>query len=221
MSRRAVFFDIDGTLVDSNRLHVDAWIQAFADAGHAVDPDKVAGQIGKGADNLVPELIPDAGEDLAKALGEAHGRLFKDRYLHQVRPFSDAHALIARAHAAGHLVGLASSASQAELDHYCQLLDLAGLVDVATTIDDVGHSKPAPDIFAVALRNAHGVDAANVIVIGDSPFDMQAAARCGMLPIAVRSGGFDDHALTHAGAALIVDDVAALLARFDDTPLRA
>ena len=221
MSRRAVFFDIDGTLVDSNRLHVDAWVQAFADAGHRIDPDKVAGQIGKGADNLVPELVPGASEEEAKALGDAHGDIFKDRYLAQVRPFPHARALIARVHAAGHLVGLASSASEEELQHYCALLDLAGLVEVSTTIDDVRSSKPAPDIFAVALRKAHGVEAMNVLVIGDSPFDMQAAVRCAMLPIAVRSGGFDDDALTHAGAALIVDDVAALLARFDDTPLRA
>lgn len=218
---RAVFFDIDGTLVDSNRLHVDAWVQAFADAGHQVDAEKVAGQIGKGADNLVPEMLPDADEDTAEKLGDAHGDIFKDRYLDSVRAFPDARALVEHAHRAGHVVALASSASEGELDHYCKLLDLAGLVDVTTTIDDVGNSKPAPDIFTVALRKAKDVEAADVVVVGDSPFDMQAARTCGMTAVAVRSGGFDDAALTEAGATAIYDDAADLLRRFDASPLAA
>ena len=214
--RRAIFFDIDGTLVDSNRLHVEAWVEAFAEAGHEIDRERIAGQIGKGADNLVPELIPGADEKTAETLGDAHGRIFKNRYLDRVRPFPQARALVERAHAAGRLVALASSASEEELKHYCTLLDLADLVDVATTIDDVGNSKPAPDIFSVALKKA-GLDAADVIVVGDSPFDMQAAAKAGMAAVAVRSGGFSDDALT--GAVAIYDDASALLAGFDASPL--
>jgi membrane protein len=219
MTCRAVFFDLDGTLVDTNQLHVDAWVQAFADAGHRIEPERIAGQIGKGADNLVPALLPGADEATAEALGEAHGRIFKDRYLHTAAPFPQAHALVARVHASGRLVALASSAGKEELDHYQQLLDLAGLVDVVTTIDDVEHSKPAPDIFAVALKKAGDIAAADVVVVGDSPFDMEGARRCGMTAVAVRSGGFDDAALSKAGAAAIYDDVAELLARFDGSLL--
>lgn len=213
---RAVLFDLDGTLVDSNRLHVDAWVEAFADAGHRIDPARIAGQIGKGADNLVPALIPGADDDMAETLGDAHGRIFKARYLHTVRPFPDARALVERVHASGRMVALASSASAEELDHYQELLGLAGLVDVVTTIDDVGTSKPAPDIFTVTLRKA-GLEAADVVVVGDSPFDLQAAAKAGMRAIGVRSGGFGDDAL--ADALAIYDDVAALLADFDASPL--
>lgn len=213
---RAIFFDLDGTLVDSNRLHVDAWVEAFAEGGHTIDPERIAGQIGKGADNLVPELIPGADEDMAEKLGDAHGRIFKAHYLDQVRPFPQARALVERVHASGRSVALASSASTEELDHYQELLDLAGLVDVVTTIDDVGTSKPAPDIFTVALRKA-GLEAADAIVVGDSPFDLQAAAKAGMRAVAVRSGGFSDDALT--GAVAIYDDVAALFADFDASPL--
>lgn len=220
---RAVFFDIDGTLVDSNTLHVEAWVRAFAEAGHRVEPRAIAGQIGKGADNLVPALLPDTDDVTAERLGDAHGAIFKQRYLDEVRPFPDARALIARVHATGRLTALASSASQEELDHYCRLLDLAGLVDVTTTIDDVGTSKPAPDIFTVALKKASGpaaqIAAHEIVVVGDSPFDMQAARKAGMTPIAVRSGGFDDRALLEAGAATIYDDVTDLLIRFDDSLL--
>ena len=212
---RAVLFDIDGTLVDSNRHHVEAWVQAFAETGHVIDPERIAGQIGKGADNLIPALIPGTGEAMAEALGKRHGAVFKQVFMDQVRPFPRARDLIARVSDAGMKVVLASSASADERDHYCRLLDMEGLVDTSTTIDDVGASKPAPDIFSVAARKAR-VDPADAIVVGDAPYDMDAARKCGMGRVAVRSGGFSDEALTEAGAQAIHDDVAALLARFDD-----
>jgi membrane protein len=215
---RAVFFDIDGTLVDSNALHVEAWVRAFAEAGHTIAADAIAGQIGKGADNLVPALIPGADDDTAEALGDRHGAIFKGEYLERVRPFPHARDLIARVRETGRTVVLASSASGEELKHYCALLDIADLVDASTTIDDVGNSKPAPDIFSVA-RDKVGVEAADVVVVGDAPYDMDAARRCGMARVAVRSGGFDDASLTEAGAQAIYDDVADLLARFDESLL--
>lgn len=214
----AVFFDIDGTLVDSNNLHVEAWVRAFADAGHEVARERIAGQIGKGADNLVPALIPGASEEDAEAIGDRQGAIFKADFIDRVRPFPKAHDLVARVHQAGLTMVLASSAGKEELKHYCDLLDIGNLVDVATTIDDVGTSKPAPDIFAVA-RDKADVPADTVTVVGDSPFDMDAARTCGMRRLAVRSGGFDDAALTEAGAQAIYDDVAALLAGFDASPL--
>ena len=214
----AVFFDLDGTLVDSNDLHVEAWARAFAEAGHEVARERIAGQIGKGADNLVPALIPGASEENAEAIGDRHGAIFKADFIDRVRPFPKAHDLVARVHQAGLTVVLASSAGKEVLAHYCDLLDIGDLVDVATTIDDAGTSKPAPDIFAVAREKAD-VPADTVTVVGDSPFDMDAARACGMRRLAVRSGGFDDAALTEAGAQAIYDDAAALLAGFDASPL--
>lgn len=215
---KAVFFDIDGTLVDSNALHVEAWRRAFAEAGHDVDRVAIAGQIGKGADNLVPALLPGTGEDGAQELGDAHGTIFKRDYLAQVRPFPHARDLVQRVHDSGRTVVLASSASEEELKHYLKLLDIEQLVDVSTTIDDAGSSKPAPDIFAIA-RDKAGVDAEAVIVVGDAPYDMDAARKCGMTRVAVRSGGFADSALKEAGAEYLYADVAALLADFDRSPL--
>lgn len=220
MTIKAVLFDIDGTLADSNDLHVRAWLEAFKAHGIEVPPEAVRGQIGKGADLLVPALVPGADEQTAETLGEAHGDHFKSQYLAQVRPFPHARDLLARTKAAGRRVVLASSASRAELDHYLDLLDARDLVDAGTTIDDVETSKPAPDIFATALKRA-GVEPAEAVAVGDSPFDVASAAKAGMGTVALRSGGFSDEALTKAGATALYDDAAALLHAFNESPLNA
>ena len=217
----AVFFDIDGTLVDSNALHVAAWVEAFGEHGHDIPADAVAGQIGKGADNLVPALIAGADPRTAKRIGDRHNAIFKGRYLEQVKPFPQARELVAKVHDSGRQVVLASSASQAELDHYVELLDLRPLMDANTTVDDVAHSKPAPDIFLAAQKTIAPMAAEAIVVLGDTPYDMDPARYCGMVPVALRSGGFGDAALTQAGAAAVYDDVAALLAVFGESLLAA
>jgi HAD superfamily hydrolase (TIGR01509 family) len=217
MAFAAIFFDIDGTLVDSNDLHVLAWEAAFADAGVSFSRQKIHDQIGKGTDMLVPTLLPDA--DDPEQLGKAHGEVFKSRYLDQVRPFPDARALLARAHDAGQRVVLASSASKEELDHYLTLMDAHDLVAATTSADDVENTKPAPDIFAVALKKVAPLAAGDVIVVGDTPYDVEAAAKCGIAAIGLRSGKFPDEALLNAGAIALYDDVAALLRDYDTSPL--
>lgn len=219
MTITAILFDIDGTLVDSNDRHVAAWQQAFADAGHDLDAQTIHDQIGKGTDMLVPTLLPDLDEAAVEALGEAHGAIFKARYLPGIRPFAGAHDLLARAAGEGTRLVLASSASAEELDHYIGLLDAGAMVAETTSADDVAKTKPAPDIFAVALEKLGRVDPAEVIVVGDTPYDIEAAAKCGIGAIAVRSGGFPDAVLREAGAIALYDDAAALLAAFDTSPL--
>ena len=215
----AVFFDIDGTLVDSNDYHVRAWQEAFAAAGARVDAATVHAQIGKGTDMLVPALLPNAGPSEIAALGGAQGRIFTSRYLERVRPFPRAHDLLARVSDRGMTIAFASSASQGELDHYLELLDAHGLVTVMTSADDVSRTKPAPDIFQVALDKLHPLRAADVLVIGDTPYDVEAAARCGIAAIGLRSGGFAAATLRTTGAIALYDDVAQLLCEFDGSPL--
>ena len=215
---KAVLFDLDGTLVDSNDLHVRVWAQVLRDHHiHATD-EAIHGQIGKGADLLVPALSPGVEEGMANALGEAHGAIFKASHLDHVKPFPSAHDLLASTKAAGRRVVLASSASQSELDHYIDILDARDIVDASTSIDDVATSKPAPDIFAVALKKV-GVEPSEAIVVGDSPYDVEGAQRAGMQTVALRSGGFFDEELKAAGAAAIYDDATALLAAFESSPL--
>jgi membrane protein len=220
MAIRAVLFDIDGTLVDSNDMHVLAWEEAFAGVGASFDRQVIHEQIGKGADMLVPALLPDADDTMIKKLGVAHGDVFKGKFLKQVKPFARARDLLARVHAAGQEVVLASSASAAELDHYLELLSAHALVAATTSADDVEHTKPAPDIFASALEKVAPLSAHEVIVVGDTPYDVEAAAKCGITTVALRSGKFSDLALRSAGAVAVYNDVAALLAGFDQSPLR-
>lgn len=219
MAIRAVLFDIDGTLVDSNDMHVIAWEEAFAGIGVSFDRQTIHDQIGKGTDMLVPTLLPGADAALQERLGEAHGAVFKDRFLDTVRPFPGARDLLARARAAGQAVVLASSASAPELDHYLDLLDARALVDASTSGDDVANTKPAPDIFAAALNKLPGVSPQEAMVVGDTPYDVEAAAKCGIAAVALRSGKFPDAALLAAGAVALYDDAAALLADYDQSPL--
>jgi len=212
----AVLFDLDGTLVNSNEAHVEVWDRVFRDAGHAIGREVIRGQIGKGGDLLVPDLLPELEEAAHRALADRHGELFKAEWLDRIVPFPRAHDLLARVHARGARVVFASSASEGELKHYLRLLEAEALVDARTSIDDVGTSKPAPDIFAVALEKA-GVGPERALAVGDSPFDIEAARKAGIGTVAVRSGGFSDDAL--AGAVAIYDDVADLLARFEASPL--
>ena len=213
---RAVLFDLDGTLVDSNEFHVDAWERVFREGGYDTAREAIRGQIGKGGDLLVPALLPDAPKAVREHLAKRHGEVFKARYLDLVRPFPRATDLLARVKASGRKVVLASSASGEELEHYTRLLGAEDLVTASTSKDDVSTTKPAGDIFAAALVKAR-VSPAYAIVVGDTPYDIEAAAKCKVASVAVRSGGFDEAAL--AGAVARYDDVAALLTGFETSPL--
>ena len=215
----AIIFDIDGTLVDSNEQHVLAWEEAFDRVGATFDRQVIHDQIGKGSDMLVPTLLPDADPAAQKDLGLAQGEVYKSKFLKSVRPFPGARDLLVRAHEAKQKVVLASSASKAELEHYLDLLNVRDLVSATTSADDVEHTKPAPDIFAAALAKVAPLEAGNVIVVGDTPYDIQAAAKCGISTIGLRSGKFSDEALLEAGSVALYDDVAALLAEYDESPL--
>lgn len=213
---RAILFDVDGTLVDSNQFHVLAWAEVFHAAGHDFRLADIHAQVGKGSDNFVPALLSGANEEQVKKLGEAHKVLFARLYAHRLKPFAGARELLQRCRDEGLKVMLATSASERELERHLDVLDARGIVDGWTSADDVGHSKPCPDLFEAAARKA-GVAPRETLVVGDTPFDIEAADAAGIGTVAVRSGLFSDEAL--AGAIAIYDNVADLLARFDDSPL--
>lgn len=219
MPIKALLFDIDGTLVDSNDQHVLAWEEAFATVGAKFDRQRLHDQIGKGTDKLVPALLPDLPEEEQKKLGETHGSIFKSTYLDAIKPFPSAHDLLARARASGFRLALASSASREELDHYLGLLQALEMIEVSTGKDDVKETKPAPDIFSTALSKLAGIGPQEAFVVGDTPYDMEAARTCGIPALALRSGKFPQEVLKQAGASAIYDDVAALLADYDSSPL--
>ena len=213
----AVLFDVDGTLVDSNDAHAYAWVQAFSDEGVEVPFGAVRRRIGMGGDKLMPE-VSGIEEDSTQgaAIAARRATIFRERFLPGLQPFRGAGQLVAAIAARGLTVVAASSAKRDELE---PLLEVAGanhLMDDKTSSDDAEASKPDPDIVHAALVKA-GARPADAIMIGDTPYDIDAARRAGVAVIAFRCGGWADADLS--GAVAIYDGPWDLLARLDDSPL--
>ena len=213
---RGVLLDVDGTLIESNRAHADAFADVFRRAGFDISPDQVEPLIGMGGDKLLPELTGlQVDEGRGKQLAEAKTERFTEHYLPRLRATRGARQLVERLQNAGLTVVVATSAGAEEVKG---LLGQAGLADVlteTTTSSDAEHSKPDPDILEAALRKGE-LTAADAIMIGDTPYDIEAAHRAGISCIALRTGGWSDDALR--GALAVFDDPADLVAHFDDLP---
>ncbi len=218
MLKPAVLFDIDGTLIDSNDAHVEAWHRAFAAEGYSISRRQIHDQVGKGGDNLVPSLLPHAPADIQHRIDQAHGEIYKRDFLPRVEPFEGAKKVLRSLVERGHTLVLASSASRTEVDHYVELLDADGLLSGSTSKDDVAHSKPCPDIFVTALAST-GYPAEQAVVIGDTPYDIIAARRAGIDAIGVLSGGFEEAQLRSCDPLAVYETVAELDANYDRSPL--
>jgi HAD superfamily hydrolase (TIGR01549 family) len=217
----AVIFDIDGTLLDSVDLHAEAWQEAFRHFGHDIPLDKIRSQIGKGGDQLLPVFLsPEELKEKGKALEEYRGRLFKEKYLPRVKPFPGVRELFLKIKANGQQTALASSAKGDELKEFERIAHIDDLVEVETSSADVKRSKPHPDIFEAALdRLEKNLRREEVIVVGDSPHDAEAAKRAGLRTLGVRCGGFPESALWEAGCVAIYDGPEDLLRHYEETPL--
>ena len=177
----AVIFDIDGTLVDSVDLHAQAWQHALRQFGYDFPFDRVRSQIGKGGDQLLPALLPpDVVERQGKEIEEYRSKLFKREFLPRVRAFPAVRALFERLKADGKRIALASSAKGDELETYKKIAGIGDLVETETSSDDAEKSKPHPDIFQAALGRLGQVSPERVVVIGDTPYDAEAAAKAGL-----------------------------------------
>jgi HAD superfamily hydrolase (TIGR01549 family) len=217
---KAVLFDVDGTLIDSVDLHARAWQEALAHFGYDVAFDVVRSQIGKGGDQLMPVFVPkDDLERRGEELETYRGDLFKRKYLPQVRPFPKVRDLFERLRADGKAIVLASSGKAEEVKRYMDIARIADLIDASTSSDEVERSKPYGDIFAAALGKAAPARAEEAIVIGDTPYDAQAAGKVGLRTIGVLCGGFPEADLRAAGCSAIFRDPADLLARYEHSPL--
>jgi HAD superfamily hydrolase (TIGR01509 family) len=211
----AVLFDIDGTLVDSNYLHVFAWQQAFDDIGVDVEAWRVHRGIGMDGTELVRSLCPDLDDvDGAK---DAHARRYQ-ALAPLLRPLPGALDLLDAVADAGLQVVLATSAPDDELVNLRKVLGRDDLVSAITSSEDVDTAKPQPDIVEVALERA-GVPAERATFVGDAVWDVRAAKRAGVTSVALRSGGISQAELESEGAAVVYDGPADLLAHFAESPL--
>lgn len=223
MMPQAVIFDIDGTLLDSVDLHARAWQEAFQHFGHEISFDQIRSQIGKGGDQLMPVFLSEEElKDIGKKLQEYRARLFKKKYLRQVKAFPKVRELFEKIKSNGQQIALASSARGDELKDYERIANIEDLVEVETSSADAEKSKPHPDIFEAALdRLGQKVKTEDAIVIGDSPHDAEGAKRAGLRTVGVRCGGFPEAALRQAGCIAIYDGPEDLLRHFDESPLGA
>jgi HAD superfamily hydrolase (TIGR01549 family) len=217
---QAVIFDIDGTLVDSVDLHARAWVDAFRKFGREAEFEKVRHQIGKGGDQLLPVFFSQAeidkfGEEMEKYRGE----LFKRAYMPHVKPFPRVRELFERIRRDGRRIALASSAKEDEVKIYKDIVNIADLVEEESSADDAERSKPHPDIFAAALARLGDVQASDTLVVGDTPYDAQAAGKINLKTVGVLCGGFPEAELRAAGCVEIYKDPADILARYEQTPL--
>ena len=212
----AAILDVDGTLVDSNYQHTIAWGRALRSEGVAVPLWRIHRHIGMGGDQLVAavagrEVEERAGDSVRAAEGELYTEL-----IDEVRPFPGARELVAMLRDRGLRVVLASSAKEAEVDRYLDMLEAREIAHAWTTSADVERTKPAPDLVRAALELADTEDA---VMVGDTVWDIEAAGRAGVPALGVLTGGFAEAELTGAGAIAVYESVAELADELDRTPL--
>ena len=205
---KLVVLDVDGTLMDTNYLHTEAWARAFEEVGHRVPRVKLHREIGKGAGLLIHEFVDD--EETAEKIQNLHSEFYEgfQKFGH---PLPGAKELVTSLKERGYEVWFVTSAKDEELEHHMQELGADGNIDGVVNSSAVENPKPAPDIFEETLRRA-GATADETVAIGDARWDVQAAKAAGIRTVAVLSGGaFHEEDLKQAGAVDVYEDCAAIL----------
>jgi HAD superfamily hydrolase (TIGR01509 family) len=210
---QGAIFDIDGTLVDSNDAHARSWVETFAEAGYDVPFEVVRPLIGMGADKLLPKTIRVRHDSkLGKKLIKRRSEIFREKELPRLRALPGSRELVLCVRSNGLKAIVATSAKDEELQSLLKAAEVADLMEEKATASDAKRSKPDPDIVEAAIEEA-GIAPEDLVMIGDTPYDIEAAAKAHVRAIGFRSGGWDDEAL--AGAVEIYDGPADLLTNYD------
>jgi HAD superfamily hydrolase (TIGR01509 family) len=210
---KAVLFDVDGTLLDTNYLHVVAWLRAFAAAGISVPAKEIHHRIGMSGDRLVDELAGGPRPDVSERWRQEYDAMKPD-----IRALPDARALLLELGRRGLRVGLATSSPAEDVDTMRAVLDVDDVLAFTTSAGDVDEAKPAPDIFQTALAEA-GVPRSDALVVGDTVWDVVAARRCGLDCVGVLTGGISRAELERAGAIAVYESTSEILTQLDTSPL--
>jgi HAD superfamily hydrolase (TIGR01509 family) len=212
--RPIILLDIDGTLVDSNGLHAESWHAALAQYGIESDVAKLRRLIGMGSDKLLPEMTGiSIDSDLGARIKDTRGKLFMRDFLPRAHPLPGSRAFVELLLQKGLKPVVATSANDQELEALLEVAQVKDLLPLRTGADDAANSKPDPDIVQAALKRAHAKPE-QAIMVGDTPYDLEAAQRAGVEFVGVRSGGWEDADLR--GARAVYRDVAEMAARFDE-----
>lgn len=211
-----VLLDVDGTLIDSNDAHARSWHEALEEFGRDVPVDKIRPMIGMGGDKLLPELLGvEADSETGKNFSKRRGEIFRESYVPHLRTTPGAKELIQRLRKEGFTLVIATSAAESELEVMLKQVGLDDLIEKKTSSSDANHSKPDPDIIQAALRKGK-LSAEAAIMVGDTPYDIEAATRADVDTVAFLSGGWGAASLD--GAVGIYEDPGDLLRRFTSSP---
>jgi phosphoglycolate phosphatase-like HAD superfamily hydrolase len=214
--KRAALFDVDGTLVDTNYLHVTAWWEAFRQAGHRVPMRAVHHAIGLGGTDLIAHVLgDDRDQDQDDAISAAHKTLY-GTHRERLGAFENAGRLLRSLAGEGWTIVLATSAGGAELEALRAAIDADDVITATASADDVDEGKPAAEPVTHAL-DLGGAKAGNSVFVGDSVWDMKSARRAGVTPVAVLSGGIPREDLSRAGAKEVYDNTSHLLSSLESS----
>jgi phosphoglycolate phosphatase-like HAD superfamily hydrolase len=213
--QRAVILDVDGTLVDSNDAHARAWVDAFRETGLEADYERVRRAIGMGGDKLIPHVAgTSADSPEGVRISARRAEIFATRYLPFIRPFPRVRELVQRFVDDGFTVVVASSAKEHEVRALLERAGVDDLIQSETSGDDAKRSKPDPDIVRVAIKRA-GAPLEAVVMLGDTPYDVDAAHRAGIPIVALEAGGWRRDDLV--GAIEVCSSPADLYAHYDES----
>jgi HAD superfamily hydrolase (TIGR01509 family) len=216
----AVIFDIDGTLIDSNDYHAKAWVKAFEKYGKKIKFYEARRQVGKGGDQYLPEFLTQKEiRQFGKEVEKLRGEIFKRNYLRKIKPFPKVRELFEKLRNDNKQIVLASSAKADELEKFKKIARIEDLIEEETSSDDAEKSKPYPDIFQAALEKLGKINKKNVVVVGDTAYDAEAAGKIPLKTIGVLSGGWTASELVNTGCREIYSDVAALLENYPQSLL--
>ena len=214
---KALLCDLDGTLVESNWLHAEAWQVSFREMGIELELDALRRQIGKGGEELVPVFVPWWKQKHVQEPLEAYRKfVFQTDYLARVKPIPRVREFLLQLKEAGIRLSLASSASKEDLLIYKKIAKMEDLIEEESSADDAERSKPHPDIFQATLKRL-GLKPKDVLALGDTPYDAEAAGKAEIWTIGVTTGGWSREDLLAAGCIEVYKDVGELLDRFEES----
>ena len=210
-----VIFDVDGTLVDSVDLHAEAWQRAFEKYGKKIKFYEARRQVGNGGDQYLPEFLTQKEiRQFGKEVEKLRGEFFKRNYLRKIKPFPKVRELFQKLRNDNKQIVLASSAKADELEKFKKIARIEDLIEAETSSDDAEKSKPYPDIFQAALEKLGKINKKNVVVVGDTAYDAEAAGKIKLKTIGVLTGGWTTTELVNAGCREVYADIAALLENY-------
>jgi phosphoglycolate phosphatase-like HAD superfamily hydrolase len=206
----AYIFDVEGTLIDCVPQILRCWHETLASFGVPMPMVSLQRVSGMDGDEMLATLLPGLDESARKKILTAEGERYRAVYLPRVRAFAGVRAAFTAAKSHGARIALATDCQSDELKRYRSLINIDDLIDAVACGDEVSKGKPEPDLIELALHHLDGISAASATMIGDTPFDAQAARRAGASAWGALTGGHPRSSLIDAGCSVVVSSVADL-----------